>query len=160
MKKRALCFGTFDGLHPGHEDYFRQAKALAEELAVVVARDATVLEVKGNLPATNELDRLRAVQEHPLVDRAMLGYPDDRYRVIEDVQPDLICLGYDQNSFTGQLEDELVRRGVEATILRCEPFYPETYKSSLLRREVAVVEQGENAESLKDDEETVDGLPI
>ena len=160
MKKRALCFGTFDGLHPGHEDYFRQAKALAEELAVVVARDATVLEVKGNLPATNELDRLRAVEDHPLVDRAMLGYPDDRYRVIEDVQPDLICLGYDQHSFTGELEVKLTERGIEATILRCEPFYPETYKSSLLCKDNPPVNQGNDLEAFKGEEETADGLPI
>jgi len=159
MKKRALCFGTFDGLHPGHEDYFRQARERADELVVVVARDATVLDVKGNLPATNERDRLQVVQGHPLVNVALLGYADDKYRVIEEVRPDIICLGYDQDSFTDQLEAELVRRGLSVAIMRCVPFSPEIYKSSLLRRSRAGEEQG--MESSPDDEaETEEGLPL
>lgn len=133
MKKIAICFGTFDLLHQGHEDYFRQAKEQADELIVVVARDTTVLDVKGDLPRTNEQDRLRAVQEHPLVDDARLGHPDDKYRILEEIQPDVICLGYDQEAFTENLDAELARRGLSASIHRCDPYYPDTYKSSLLR---------------------------
>lgn len=133
MKKIVMVFGTFDGLHPGHEDYFRQAKEHGDELIVVVARDTTVVDVKGNLPARNQDDRLEAVREHPLVDDARLGYQEDKYRVIEEVNPDIICLGYDQEAFTENLDAELARRGLSATIVRSEPFFPEMYKSSLLR---------------------------
>lgn len=133
MKKIAMCFGTFDGIHAGHEDYFRQAKEMADELYVVVAKDVTALEVKGNLPNTNEMDRLLAVQEHPLVDDARLGYEDDKYRVLEEVKPDIICLGHDQEAFTENLDAELARRGLSADIVRCHPYQPETFKSSLLR---------------------------
>lgn len=133
MKKIVMVFGTFDGLHPGHEDYFRQAKEHGDELIVVVARDTTVVDVKGNLPARNQDDRLAAVSEHPLVDDARLGYQEDKYRVIEEVNPDIICLGYDQEAFTENLDAELARRGLSATIVRSEPFFPEMYKSSLLR---------------------------
>jgi len=110
MKRIAICFGTFDLLHPGHEDYFRQAKDAADELIVIVARDVTVLDVKGNLPRMNESERLFAVQEHPLVDEARLGHEDDKYRVLEEIKPDVICLGYDQEAFTENLDAELARR--------------------------------------------------
>lgn len=128
-----MCFGTFDGLHPGHEDYFRQAREHGDRVVVVIARDSTVVDVKGNLPSTNESDRLLVVQEHPLVDEAMLGNLDDKFRIIEEVQPDTICLGYDQESFTDMLDVELTRRGLAVTVIRCQPFFPDTYKSSLLR---------------------------
>lgn len=131
--KTVMCFGTFDGIHPGHEDYFRQAREHAERLVVVVARDATVVDVKGDLPATNEQDRLTVIQQHPLIDEAFLGYADDKYKIIEEIQPDIICLGYDQEAFTDTLDIELARRGLAATVVRCEAYFPDTFKSSLLR---------------------------
>jgi len=124
MKKLVMCFGAFDGLHAGHEDFFRQAKEQGDELVVIVARDATIVEVKGNLPARNEQDRLAAVGAHPLVDDARLGHLDDRYKIIDEIRPDIICLGFDQEAFTENLDNELARRGLSASILRCEPFEP------------------------------------
>ncbi len=146
MKKIVMCFGTFDGLHPGHEDYFRQAKEYGDELVVIVARDITVMDVKGNLPANGEGHRLNVVSEHPLVDDARLGHPGDKYRVIEDVNPDFICLGYDQEAFTENLDAELARRGLSAAIVRLEPFFPDQYKSSLLRGMREEVDTSEEAE--------------
>lgn len=155
MKKIAMCFGTFDGLHPGHEDYFRQAKEHGDDVFVVVARDTTVMDVKGNLPERNEQDRLAAVLEHPFVDDARLGYPDDKYQIIEEVHPDVLCLGYDQETFTDNLDAELARRGLSAMIVRCEAFLPDTFKSSLLRgmreEEPLSVEEAEYEEN---------GLPL
>ncbi len=132
-----LCLGTFDLLHPGHEDYFRQAHALGDRVAVVVARDATVLAVKGQLPAMNEQERLEKVAAHPLVDEARLGYPGDKYRVVEEIKPDLILLGYDQQAFTDGLGDEMIKRGLQVEIQRAVPFEPHRWKSSLLRQELA-----------------------
>ncbi len=133
MKKLAMCFGTFDGLHVGHEDYFRQAKDMADELFVVVSRDETVVDLRGNLPNTNENDRLTAVLAHPNVDDARLGYIEDKYKIIEEVRPDIICLGHDQEAFTERLEAELARRGIAATVVRCNPYMPDIHQSSLLR---------------------------
>jgi FAD synthetase len=124
MKKTVMCFGAFDGLHAGHEDYFRQAKEYGDELIVIVARDRTIVELTGNLPSMNENDRLALVNEHPLVDEARLGHLDDRYRVIEEAKPDIICLGHDQEAFTENLDNELARRGLSANIVRCFPYEP------------------------------------
>ncbi|MFA5935362.1 MAG: adenylyltransferase/cytidyltransferase family protein [Patescibacteria group bacterium] len=133
MPKTVMCFGTFDRLHPGHEDYFRQAAAHGDRLVVVIARDATVVDVKGDLPSMNEDERLAAVQQHVLVDEAVLGQVEDKYRVIEEYVPDVICLGYDQETFTDTLDIELTRRGLAATVVRCEAYFPDAFKSSLLR---------------------------
>lgn len=142
-----LCFGTFDGLHQGHTEYFRQARKYGISpgpslvrrgdgrcrLVVVVARDETVREVKGRLPRQDEETRLRAVVDHPLVDQAMLGQPDDKYRVIEDIRPDVIVLGYDQRAFTDDLETILRGRGLSCTVVRAKPHRPDLYKSSKLQ---------------------------
>jgi FAD synthetase len=128
-----LCFGTFDGLHPGHEHYFCQAKELGDRVVVVVARDATVLDVKGQLPARYEGDRLAAVKAFPVVDEALLGNPGDKYAIIETVRPDIILLGYDQKAFTDKLVVELEARGLSPSVRRAKPFEPHRFKSSLLR---------------------------
>lgn len=41
MQKKALAFGTFDGLHEGHEDFFRQAKKFGDNLIVERMRMGT-----------------------------------------------------------------------------------------------------------------------
>ncbi len=131
-----MCFGTFDGLHPGHEDYFRQAKVLADHLVVVVARDETVREVKGRSARRNEDERLSAVLEHPLVDQAFLGLAGDKHEIIEQVGPDMILLGYDQTTFTHRLAEELLMRGLAVKVHRAQSFQPEKYKSSLMHLEI------------------------
>lgn len=127
-----LCFGTFDRLHPGHEDYFRQAKRFGDRVVVVVARDETVQAVKGHETMQPEQVRLEAVAQHPLVSEARLGLAGDKYRIIEEIRPDLILLGYDQQAFTESLQDILRSRGLSCTVMRAEPYKPEIYKSSLL----------------------------
>ena len=44
VEKRIMVFGTFDGLHKGHLNFFKQAKNFAENsfLIVSVARDKNV----------------------------------------------------------------------------------------------------------------------
>ncbi len=107
-----LVLGTFDGLHKGHEDYFRQAKTYGDRVVAVVARDRTVLDVKGQLPRRGEEERRRAVEDHDLVDRAVLGRDGDKLDVVCELEPDVIVLGYDQGAFTDGLEDTLRARGL------------------------------------------------
>ena len=143
-----LCFGTFDGLHPGHDDFLRQARALGDRVVVVIALDITVLTVKGQLPANSEEERRKMVAMHRHVDEAVLGREDDKHAIIEHIRPDVILLGYDQEHFTQDLEQHLSERGVRATILRGESFEPEKWKTSLLR------------EPEKDAEDVEVGLPL
>lgn len=129
--KKVLVFGTFDILHPGHEYFLKQAKTRCDELVVVVARDLTVKQVKKLMPDNNELERLKAVKRLDVVDNAFLGSMDsDKYRVIEEIKPDVICLGYDQKAFVDDLQAELEKRGLKPEIIRIGAYKPDKHKSS------------------------------
>lgn len=130
---RVLAFGTYDILHPGHEYFLQSAKSLGDELFVVVARDDTVVGVKGKVPHNDEQQRLAAVKALPFVDGVVLGNPGDKYAIIEEIRPDIIALGYDQYTFVDALVDELNARGLNPKIVRLKSHEPDTYKSSKLR---------------------------
>lgn len=131
---RVLVFGTFDFFHPGHQFFLNEAARRGDELYVVVARDSNVLRLKGHLPVENEATRLAHVQEHPLVTNARLGYAEwaRHLQVLEDIRPDIICLGYDQHA--------RIPSG-EFHIERLPSFHPERYKSSILRSTLAKSEE-------------------
>jgi FAD synthetase len=154
MSKTVLCFGTFDGLHAGHDDYFRQAREYGDRLIVVVACDHMVLDINGDLPETNQDERLGRVRDHALVDEAVLSYPGDKYRIIEEMDPDIICLGYDQEAFADNLDIELTRRGLASSVVRCQPYFPDTFKSALLRG-ARITEDG-----FQEEESEEEGIPL
>lgn len=132
--KRVLVFGTFDIFHEGHRDFFRQARKYGDFLCAVVARDATVVEVKGIPPQNDEQIRLATLKNSGLVDEVMLGNLDDKYEAIKKYAPDVICLGYDQKFFIDNLRDSLLKMGLDKTeIKKLKPYYPKKYKSSKLR---------------------------
>ncbi|MDP2749469.1 MAG: adenylyltransferase/cytidyltransferase family protein [Nanoarchaeota archaeon] len=133
-KKVVLVFGTFDLLHLGHVDLFKQARKYGDYLVAVVARDKTVLQVKKIKPIHSEKIRLKTVSKQ--VDKAVLGNIDDKYAVILKINPDVICLGYDQTSFTGNLRKILSERGISPLIVRLKPHKEEIYKSSIMRKKI------------------------
>lgn len=128
-----MVFGTFDGVHEGHRALFRQARQQGDRLVVVVARDGTVEQVKGRKALHSEEERRADVAAQRDVDEAILGNRGDKFKVISDYRPDVICLGYDQDSFVAGLREQLTARGLaETAIVRLEPYQPDVYKSSLL----------------------------
>lgn len=126
MGRVVMVFGTFDGLHPGHLDFFRQARAYGDTLLVVVARDVTVQSVKGRPPRRAERSRRAAVAALPMVSKTVLGDPRDQMKVIAECQPSVVCLGYDQQAFVSQLYQTFP--GLK--IIRLKPYQPGRYKSS------------------------------
>jgi FAD synthetase len=129
--KKVLVFGTFDIFHPGHEYFLKEAKKHGDELVVVVARDSTVKQVKGKLPHHNENYRLNVIQKLNYVDKAVLGYETaDKYRIVEEIKPDTICLGYDQAAFVDGLEKKLQELELKTDIIRLGAYNPHIHKSS------------------------------
>ena len=135
-----LAFGTFDLIHPGHKYYLRQARALGDELVVVVARDETVHKLKGHWPLRDEATRLAAVEGVPSVSRAMLGNLGNYYRVLDLVRPDVVALGYDQKNFTRHIKTELRRRRLNSRVVRIDAYRPEQYKSSIIKKQSRIKE--------------------
>lgn len=137
---KVLVFGTFDGLHEGHKNFFQQAKMQGDYLIVVVGRDSTIIKTKGGLPKFNEQERLKVVQECGFANEARLGNEPmageefNPYKVIEETKPDVICLGYDQTHFTDLLVTKIREMGLKIKIIRLKPYKPEIYHSSLLNK--------------------------
>lgn len=128
---KVIIFGTFDIFHKGHENFLKQAKQYGDYLIVIIARDKTVLKIKGKLPRNNEQKRLKKVGESKLTDKVVLGSLADKYKVIEKFKPNVICLGYDQVAFTERLKEKLKEYNLLNTkIIRLKAYEPEKYKSS------------------------------
>lgn len=133
--KKVMCFGSFDVLHDGHRNLFKQAKQLGDYLVVVVARDITYNTLRKQEPLHDELVRLQSVNEEALVDKAILGDSVDMYRVLGKERPDVIALGYDQEAFIDDLEAHLQKYNLlHSKIFRMNSYKPLTMKSSLLKK--------------------------
>lgn len=132
--KIVMCAGTFDTIHLGHLFYLSEAKKYGDKLIVVVARDETSETFKGKKPVHNERKRLEAVRTLEIVDEAVLGHHGNIFEIIEEIKPNVICLGYDQNVQKQQLEDELDKRGIKAEVIRISGYMPHVYKSSKLKK--------------------------
>ena len=78
MKKKAIIVsGYFNPLHKGHLEYFNNAKALCDELFVIVNSDHQ-RELKGSKPFQDEHERLMIVSNIKAVNKAVLSVDQDR----------------------------------------------------------------------------------
>ncbi|UCH90055.1 MAG: FAD synthase [Thermoplasmata archaeon] len=118
---RVMATGVFDIIHLGHLHYLEEARKLGDELYVVVATDSTVRKIKHE-PITNESVRLKLIEALKPVDSALLGYEDDRYKIVEEIKPDIIALGYDQIHDEAEIKEELSKRGMNVEVVRLEKF--------------------------------------
>ena len=118
-RTRVLAFGTFDIVHAGHAKYLEESRKLGgsnSELIVIIARDSTVKSLKGREPIFPEEQRRYLVQSLKPVDRAILGYEgEDKLKVVEELKPDIIALGYDEKPSEDLLKTELKKRGLAGT---------------------------------------------
>src|SRR3989344_7506674 len=133
--KTVMCFGTFDLLHLGHLNYFQQAKKHGDYLIVIIARDKTKQVQKKEI-IFSEKERLELVRNLQVVDEAVLGYPEDHFRIIQEKKPDAIFLGYDHNIDEKELAAKLKERGLEPEIKRGKPYKLGKHKTTLLREKV------------------------
>lgn len=142
-QKLVMAFGTFDYLHAGHENYLKQAKKLGDELIIIIARDQTVRSVKGQSPVNDENQRLKNLRLTGWADKVILGNLENKHQVILKYQPDVIALGYDQYAFTQTLQRTIIEHNLSAEIIRLTPYFPQIYKSSLLREKLGQTPIGE-----------------
>tara|TARA_B110000902_G_scaffold167878_1_gene191466 strand:- start:468 stop:893 length:426 start_codon:yes stop_codon:yes gene_type:complete len=78
MKKKAIIVsGYFNPIHKGHLEYFNSAKALVDELFVIVNSDLQRT-LKGSKEFQKEDERLFIVQNIKAVDTAIISIDKDR----------------------------------------------------------------------------------
>ncbi len=117
---RVLATGTFDILHPGHILYLSEAKALGDELYVIVARESMIKHKPK--PVIPQEQRLAMVQALHIVDKAMLGSEKDMFEPLREIKPDIIALGRNQFFNEKELDDQLRVRGIKAKVVRIQSF--------------------------------------
>ncbi len=123
--KKVIVFGSFDPLHNGHLDFFRQAKKLGDFLTIVVARDEEIIARKKRSVRFMQDTRLKAVLNTGLADKVILGDSVGKYSILKKEEPDIIAIGYDQE-IPQTLKDKLK----QYRIITLKPHKPDEYKSS------------------------------
>lgn len=131
-----MVFGTFDYLHPGHLNFFKQARALVKNphLIVSVSRDKNAKRVKGVAPENTEKDRIELVSSIRIVDEVVLGSTDNYLLHIKKAEPDIIALGYDQSAYTEHLAEKLMGLGVNVSVVRLKPHRDRIFKTSKIKK--------------------------
>ena len=122
---KVMATGTFDILHPGHGVYLEESKKLGgedAELYVVVARDATV-ERRKRVPTVGEDQRLELIKMLKPVDDAFLGDANgDVFKIVHEIDPDIITVGADQDYDIDRLQEAIDKRGLKAKAVRIEKY--------------------------------------
>ncbi len=138
--KLVMASGVFDVLHPGHVVFLSKARALGDELLVVVARDSTVRRAKKSEPLFDEKARLALVQALKPVSLAVLGNEikkkNDFFKVVRQFKPAVIALGYDQKIDEKELKKKLGELALKVRVVRLPAFESKRFKSSLIKKRV------------------------
>lgn len=147
MKKRVVVAGTFDILHPGHVYLITEATKLGEVI-IVVARDKNVLSIKNHPVVIPEEQRRFMVESLKGVKRAVLGHEgSDFLSVIEELHPDILLLGPNQNVSREELQEELLCRGLRTEVRRLKTMYKEfplTSTSTILKKASEIIHESES----------------
>lgn len=124
-----MVFGVFDGLHPGHHFFFREAVKRCETLMVVVTPDEVVETLKGRRPLHSLNARIQAIRSFDpglkiIAGDEVLG----SWGVLHTHQPTIIFLGHDQQGLRKALEEFSI------PVEYIDAYQPDVYKSGLLNR--------------------------
>ena len=130
-----MVFGTFDGLHRGHVNFFKQARKSARNpfLIVSVARDKNVARIKGRKPVFSENQRINLVKKSGFADKVVLAGQTRHLPHILKENPEIIALGYDQKAYVKNLKKDLKNKGFSVKIVRLKPYKEKIYKNHLLK---------------------------
>jgi FAD synthetase len=136
---KIMVFGTFDGLHQGHLNFFKQARSLTigkSTLIVSIARDKNVKRIKKIHPMMNEDKRAALVKNSRVVDKVVLGGITNYVSHIARENPDIIALGYDQKDYVQNLRKDLKNKGLNIKIVRLKPYKKHIFKNHLLKKKM------------------------
>lgn len=131
---RIAVFGSFDGLHKGHEHLLAEASQHGEVI-VILAQDSVIRRLKKREPHFSFEARAEALQAHSAVHRV---YPSDEtegaYLCIRELKPDLIGFGYDQYDLKQHFLAWREQEAFPVDVVTFAPFEPDRYKTSLLHK--------------------------
>lgn len=112
-----LTSGSFDLIHLGHVKYLAKAKELGDILVVGVDSDEKIRRRKGDdRPMVPEGERLELLAHQRPVDLIFLKGDEDRWALIEAVEPDVLVLTED-HSYDEAAQQQLLERCGEIEVL-------------------------------------------
>jgi D-beta-D-heptose 7-phosphate kinase/D-beta-D-heptose 1-phosphate adenosyltransferase len=95
-EKVVFTNGCFDILHTGHTRYLEKSRSFGDVLVVAVNSDASVRMIKGEKrPINSEAERMETLAALECVDFVTLFNEPDPYRIISELQPDVLVKGGD-----------------------------------------------------------------
>ena len=105
-KKVVLVHGVFDLVHPGHLEYFSEAKEQGNILVVSLTSDRYVN--KGiNKPYFNQKTRSFFLQSLEIVDHVVISDSASSISIIKNLKPSYYCKGPDYLKKKGDLAGNL-----------------------------------------------------
>ncbi len=126
-----LAAGVFDYFHPGHRYFLEQAKSYGDRLVVIIARDENVQRIKNITPSHSEQERKNMIIDSHIADSVLLGKKGfNLLRIVHELQPDILALGYDQN-----VPNFFKKEFPNIEIKKISAMNPEKWKSSRYREE-------------------------
>jgi len=115
--KTVMVAGTFELLHPGHLAYLKEAWKLGYVVAVV-SSDENAERSKRRKIVISQQQRAEVLSSLYYVHRVVLGRPGNIFDIFEELRPDVILLGPNQNVPEDVVKAEAKKRGVNAEVLR------------------------------------------
>ncbi len=95
-KKIVFTNGCFDIIHTGHTRYLATARSLGDVLIVAANSDSSVRVIKGEKrPVNPQAERAEVLAALESVDFVTIFDEPDPYRVIAELQPDVLVKGGD-----------------------------------------------------------------
>lgn len=121
-KRIVFTNGCFDLVHRGHVEYLSAAADLGDLLIVGINSDRSVTRLKGpNRPIMDETSRQLLMAALECVDAVILFEEDTPYRLIQEIQPDVLVKGGDYTEETMVGADIVRAKGGE---IHCIPLTP------------------------------------
>ncbi len=115
--KTVMVAGTFELLHPGHLAYLKEAWKLGYVVAVV-SSDENAERSKRRKIVISQQQRAEVLSSLYYVHRVVPGRPGNIFDIFEELKPDVILLGPNQNVPEDVVKAEAKKRGVNAEVLR------------------------------------------
>lgn len=129
-----MLFGSFDGIHPGHEYLMEQASKHGSNMVVVVAPDSVIRTVKQQDPLYKLNERMKHLSERFPNAVVVAGDEEEgEWSPIKNHRPDIIVIGYDQTELKTVLES--IQSTYDFELVQVDPFHPDRYKSSIIRQQ-------------------------
>jgi FAD synthetase len=130
-KTIVLAVGTFDVIHLGHIDYLKQASTLGDTLVVVVSSDKRCHK-RSKKSYFTEKERQQMVDALKVVDKTVIGHEEDVFGIVNELKPDVICIGHDSQITKKTILDNL-DASYKPKIVKAKVFHADKYNTTKIK---------------------------